>query len=155
MRHLKSCAFLILFVVLSVSLVCQPLENFDDVLSAQKNGKTFTKKVKHDISEQTFLGSVHDNKGNIKYYVVKEFLRVKAAIVYHGHSSILFFSPQKKIVAKTILSMPYELPFKLKNNCLYFTYLENGVKKKFIANIDSLSKMLCVAPKSCYDISSP
>ena len=155
MNRMKNKILPFLVVFFYTNSFCQSLEDFDDVLKAKKTEKLFIKKVKQDISERTFLGSIKDKEGNIKYYVVKEFLRVKAAVVYHGHSRILFFNPHKKLVLESILSMPYELPFKLKNNSLYFRYSKNNKKKIHIEDISILKKMLCVEPKSCYDISNP
>ena len=152
---MKNIIFLFLFVFFYASSFCQSLDNFNDVLAAKRIGKTVVKKVKQDISERTFLGSIKDNKGNVRYYVVKEFLRVKAAVVYHGHSRILFFSPRKKLLLQAILSMPDELPYKLKNNALYFRYPENNKKKIHIEEVSSLKSMLCVEPGSCYDVSGP
>ena len=154
-NHKKHKILMLLFVFFYTNSFCQSLENFNDVLVAKKIGKVVVKKVKQDISERTYLGSIKDNTGNVKYYVVKEFLRVKAAIVYHGHSRILFFNPPKKLELEAILSMPYELPFKLKNNSLHFNYSKNKKKKIHIEDVATLNKMLCVEPKSCYDISKP
>ena len=145
----------LLFVFFYTNSFSQSLEDFNDVLAAGKIGKVVTKKVKQDISERTFMGSIRNSKGAVKYYVVKEFLRVKAAVVYHGHSRILFFDHRRKLVMEAILSMPDELPFKLKANFLYFRYSEKNGKKIHIENVTKLRSMLCVAPASCYDISPP
>jgi len=131
------------------------LQNFKDVLSKQIIGKVFTKRVEQDISQRTFLGTIKNNNGKIKYYVVKEFLRIKAAVVYHAHSRILFFNPQQKLVLQSILSLPNELPFKLQNNSLYFKYKVNGLTKTFIQSATPLPRMICVEPTSCYDVSIP
>ena len=155
MKHLKSQIILFLFLIIANGSRCQSLDNFNDVLTARKIGKIFTKKVKQDISERTFLGFIKEKNGNIKYYVVKKFLRIQAAIVYHGHSRILFFDPKKKLVLESILSMPYELPFKIKDNHLYFNYTKDNKKMVYVEDISTLHKMLCVEPESCYDISSP
>jgi len=155
MKHLKSQALLILIIIFSTNSFCQSLDNFNDVLKAKKIDKVFTRKVNKDISERTFLGSIKDKKGKVKYYVVKEFLRIQAAIVYHGHSRILFFNSQEKLTFEAILSSKNELPFELKNNHLYFSYSENGEKKIFSEDLNTLPKMLCVEPKSCYSISNP
>lgn len=130
------------------------VQNFDDVLSTNKTGKVIIKKVGKDISQRTFLGTIKDNQGHIKYYVVKEFLRIQAAIVYHGHSSILFFNDKKKLVKEAILNLPEELPFKLVSNFLYFKYLENGSTRIFKEKIEPLPEMICVQPNLCYSVAN-
>ncbi|MCX2574644.1 hypothetical protein [Pedobacter sandarakinus] len=116
MTHSKTLTFIILLISLSLKVFGQSLENFADVLKTRRIGQKVTKIVGQDISERTFLGYIKDKKGNTKYYVVTEFLRIKAAIVYHGHSRILFFNAKQKLVQESVLSMPYELPFRLKAN---------------------------------------
>jgi len=155
MKHLKSRILLFLFVIIATDSLCQSLDNFDDVLSSKIIGKKITKKVNKDISERTYLGYIKEKNGNVMYYVVKEFLRIQAAVVYHGHSRILFFNSQKQLVVESILSMPYELPFKLKDNRLYFNYTKDSKKMTFVQDVSILPRMLCVEPTSCYNISSP
>lgn len=155
MNHSKTFTLVIFFLSISSILFCQSLQNFTDVLDKKIVGKVFTKRVGQDISQRTFLGTIKDRNGKIKYYVVKEFLRIKAAVVYHGHSSILFFSPQKKLALRAILSMPDELPFKLQKNSLYFKYKVDGLTKIFTQPTNPLPRMICVEPTSCYDVSKP
>src|SRR5687767_14833015 len=97
MKHSKIFLPVILLLALTVNSFCQSLDDFSDVLGAQKIGKVFTKKAGQDISQRTYLGTVKDKEGKLKYHVVKEFLRIKAAIVYHGHSRIMFFNEHKKL----------------------------------------------------------
>ena len=155
MKHFKYFTPIVLFITLSANSFCQSLDNFNDVLKERKTGKVIRKRSGEDISERTFLGVVKNNQGKVKYYVVKEFLRVKAAVVYHGHSTILFFNNKKQLVSQSILSLPSELPFKLIKNSLYFKYSENGSKKIYVQDISTLPRMICVEPKSCYDVSNP
>ncbi len=103
----------------------------------------------------TYLGRVLNSGGKTKYYVVKEFYKVKAAVVYHGHSRILIFNPSKKLIAQAIVNMPNELPYRLKNNTLYFNYIEKGVSKNYKKSFNILTKMICVEPGVCYDITTP
>lgn len=134
----------------------QSLDDFNDILRAKKINKIFTIKVGQDISQRTYLGVIRNSNGQIKYYVVKEFLRIQAAIVFHGHSRILFFDKQKQLTKQSVLSSPDELPFKLKSNSLYFKYSDNKSKKIFALNVATLPKMICVEPnKNCYDVSNP
>ena len=155
MYHSKTFVFLIFLHLVSATTFCQSLDCFKDVLDKQKIGKVFTKRAGKDISQRTFLGTIKNGNGKTKYYVVKEFLRIKAAVVYHGHSRILFFGPKKELVLQSILSMPYELPFKLSKNSLYFKYKVNNLTKTFILSINPVPKMICVDPKSCYDVTTP
>ncbi|MEP7317586.1 MAG: hypothetical protein ABI921_02560 [Panacibacter sp.] len=155
MKNIRILGVLFLITILSVNSFCQSLENFDDVLNENKTGKLITKREGKDISERILLGILKDDRGAVQYYVVKEFLRVKAAIVYRGHSRILFFNSEKKLVFESILSMPYDLPFKLKNDSLYFKYSDNGIPKIFKQSVHPLPKMICVQPKSCYELSIP
>ena len=155
MKHFKNFTLLILFTTLFLNSFSQSLDNFNDVLSEKKIGKTVTKKVGKDISERTYLGVITDNRGQSKFYVVKEFLNIQAAIVFHGHSRILFFNKQNKLIKEAILSSNDGLPFKFKANSLYFRYSENGIKKIFIQDVSTFPKMICVEPNDCYNVSNP
>ena len=73
---------------------CQSLDNFNDVLKEKKVGKVIRKKSGQNISERPFLGIIKNNQGKLKYYVVKEFLKVKAAIVIMGIAE--FYSSMNK-----------------------------------------------------------
>ena len=73
---------------------CQSRDNFNDVLKEKKVGKVIRKKSGQNISERTFLGFIKNNQGKLKYYVVKEFLKVKAAIVIMGIAE--FYSSMNK-----------------------------------------------------------
>jgi len=131
------------------------LLDFSDVLNTRVKGKAIIKKVGLDISERTYLGNIKDKNGHIKFYVVKEFLRVKAAVVYHGHSSILFFTKDHVLNRRSVLSLPAELPFKLENNMLFFKYRSGSQPKTFKVLLEPLPRMICVEPRSCYDVSIP
>jgi len=155
MKHSNLFAFLLIWIGLSTNLFSQSLNNFDDVLRAKKINKLFTKRVGKDIYQRTFLGTIRENDGSIKYYVVKEFLRIQAAFVFHGHSRILFFNKQKNLTKECRLSLPTELPFELKANTLYFKYSENGLTKTFAQDVATLRKMICVEPKNCYSVTNP
>lgn len=155
MKLSKTFTLLIFIYFFSAEVFCQSLKNFNDVLGKQIIGKVIIKKVQEDISQRTFLGTVKYNNGKIKYYVVKEFLRIKAANLYHGNSRILFFNARKKLVLQSILTMPNELPFKLYKNTLYFRYKSGNSEKTFTQPIHPLPKMICVEPTSCYEVATP
>ncbi|HTB53138.1 MAG TPA: hypothetical protein VK718_10240 [Ferruginibacter sp.] len=129
----------------------QSLEDFNDVLISLKIGKTVTKKSGKDISQRTYIGTITDSMGISKYFVVKEFLKVQAAIVYHGNSRILFFDRKNKLVATYNLNLPCELPYKLYQNTLYFHYCDDINKINKVEISVKLPNILCVAPSRCYD----
>jgi|GEM_PF-1403169 len=117
----------------------------------QKNiGKEILKIDKYGDSKSTYLGKIIDENGNTKYYVAKEFYRIKAAIVYHGHSRVVFYNSSKKFIAQYIYNMPNELPFKLKSNKLYYKSKEGKVSTQKIGAI--LPKMLCSDEAGCIEI---
>jgi hypothetical protein len=150
--------FLIIFsltLTLPYILISQSLDNFEDVLKRKKIGKTIIKKIGADISKRTYLGAVNDEKGNTRYFIVKEFLKIKAALVYHGHSRVLFFDSRKKIIAQAILSFPGDLPLKLKNKQLHFKYFQNGASLIYKQDVSIIPKIICINPQSCYDVSFP
>ena len=113
MRFTTIVTFIFLFFSATLTF-SQPLESFENLLEANKVGKVFIKKIGSDISQTTFLGTIKDEKGILNNYVVNKFLKVQAANLYHGNSSILFFNNEKKLVKEANLSLPEELPFKLK-----------------------------------------
>ncbi len=149
-----NAVFLLSLFFCTITVNGQSIRDFTDVLSTRIIGKKMTKKVGKDISERTFLGVVKDVNGKTTYAVVIEFLRIQAAIVYHGHSNILFFDRRNKLVKIAALSLNNELPFKLEKNVLYFNYTVNNKHKIFQQLIQPLPKMICVGD-GCYDVQSP
>jgi hypothetical protein len=92
-----------------------------NVIFIKKNiGKEMLKKTENVDTKSTYLGKITDKNRKNRFYVVKEFSRIKAAIVYHGNSWLIFYNPNKKFKARYHFCMPDELPFKLNNNTLYF-----------------------------------
>jgi len=87
----------------------------------EKNiGKEIYQKTEHGDIRSTYLGKITDKNQKNLFYVVKEFSRVKAAIIYHGNSRLIFYNADKKFKAQYHFDMPDELPVKLNANTLYF-----------------------------------
>jgi len=90
------------------------------MLIEQNIGKEIFQKTKYGDIRSTYLGKITDKNGKNLFYVIKEFSRIKAAMVYHGNSWLIFYSPDKKLKARYHFDMPVELPFKLSSNTFYF-----------------------------------
>lgn len=89
-------------------------------LNQQNIGKSLFKKSKGGDLKSTYLGKISDTSGKVRFYVVTEFMRFRADIVYHGQSKLIFYNSSKKVNAQYYFDMPEELPFKLESNTLYF-----------------------------------
>jgi hypothetical protein len=97
-----------------------------------------------------YLGSIMTNDKQ-KFHIITSFLRVQAAIVKHGHSRIYFLDSSKK-TARAYTELD-NLPFKLKNNKLYFKYWpgESGKPKIHTVNLDEgPPEVLCIGPEGCF-----
>ena len=154
--------FLILVLLLPASI------NFNARGSSQNNGEQtdysiyVNSKYKSkpqivtgtDFEESiTYLGELKLGKGQI-LYVVTSFKKVQAAVVRHGVVSIYILDINKKKVREYRLDSDKELPFKVKNNSLYFHYTETNTSKlrTFINKIGpELPELICVGPDGgCY-----
>jgi hypothetical protein len=101
----------------------------------------------------TYLGELKLGKGQI-FYVLTSFKKIQAALVKHGIVSIYILDINKKLEREYKLDSEEELPFKVKNNSLYFHYLEGNTStlKTFINKIGpGLPELMCVGPDGgCY-----
>jgi hypothetical protein len=101
----------------------------------------------------TYLGELKLGKGQI-FYVLTSFLKIQAAIVKHGIVKIYILDINKKLVREYRLNLPEELPYKIKNNSLYFHYADANTSKLkiFINKIGpELPELICVGPDGgCY-----
>lgn len=149
---MKYLLLLPLIMIIAAKGNSQGLDNALRAIQSKAIGQTVTQKNQHGISEATYLGSISNNTKKIKYWVVKEFYTVQAAIAPHGHSRILFFDRHKKLIAEVVVHTPAELPEKIHNNALLFHYSEYGIIKKFSSRIDNKPEELCVDPTSCYSV---
>ena len=123
MKHFKTSIVFFLSLIIALNSNCQGLNNVLHALKEKKVGKKICGRFEQNISQATYLGAIYDKKGVLKFHVVKEFYKVKAAVVYHGHSRVLFFNSKNRLVAQTMFDMPNELPYKLIHNALYFKRL--------------------------------
>lgn len=154
MKLYSTYTILILLIVFSIKANGQPANNFKGLLFEKNLGKTFTTKIGKDIMQRTYLGKIQTKSEGTKYFVIREFYRVQAAIVYHGHSRLIFCDSNKKYIAHYRVDMPDQLPFKLKQNVFYFNYKDNGISTKSKFEIyDTLPEFMCLRPKHfCYQI---
>jgi hypothetical protein len=101
----------------------------------------------------TYLGKLKLNKGQT-LYVLTSYKEIQFALVKHGVVTTYFFDFNKKLVRQYRLNSKDELPFKVKNNSLYFHYLEGKttILKTYINKIGSeLPDLICVGPEGgCY-----
>jgi hypothetical protein len=101
----------------------------------------------------TYLGELKLGKGQV-FYILTSFKKIQAAIVNHGFASIYILDINKKLAREYRLNSDEELPFRVKNNSLYFHYLEANTStlKTFINIIGpGLPEMMCVGPVGgCY-----
>lgn len=111
---------LTLFLIWSFPYLAQIPMNPNIDLVKKNIGKTIHQSGQGWKSESTYLGKITDQKGRLRFYVVKVFTKIKAAIVYHGTSKLIFYNSSKNFYAFYQFSMPGELPFKLQSNCFYF-----------------------------------
>jgi hypothetical protein len=128
-------------------------DDFEVLLSKQEIEKTKIEKHEGFESWRTYLGNILDAKGNLKYYVIKEYFEIQAAIVKHGNTRLCFLDKDKKLVKQYLLSSPEELPFLLKNNTLYFRYREQTSSKSTVYKqkiSEKLPSLMCVEPNNCY-----
>lgn len=101
--------------------------------------------------EIIYLGEVKDKDGEAIYHILSVFRLVQAAIVKHGHTEVVFLDRSLGLTKKYSLGLPEELPFRLKDNSLYFYYTEGKARKIFHMEISQqLPGLLCVSPNACY-----
>jgi len=116
----KSLSIILVLLISSAWCFGQSIDD-PNIDLAQKNiGKNIFQKIKNGDLRSIYLGKITDKNRKVKFYVVKEFSRIKAAMVYHGHSRLIFYNADKKFKAQYQFDMPDELPVKLKANTLYF-----------------------------------
>lgn len=86
-----------------------------------------------------YLGEFNVN--DTVFYVCNVFHRVQAAMVLHGHSSLLFLNSEQEIAAEYSMSIPGELPKAINQNQLEFNIDGNTY---FVEEIDFLLPYLCI-----------
>ncbi|MES2617295.1 MAG: hypothetical protein V4613_05420 [Bacteroidota bacterium] len=112
----------------------------------------------HLIVEEEFtdniinLGSITTANGQ-NYHVLTSFRLIETATGKRGNTTIYFLNEKKQIVQRYHLDMRNELPFKIKDNKLYFNYIDSLTKnrKVFTEKIEfEWPELICVSPYSCY-----
>jgi hypothetical protein len=129
------------------------VKDYSKYINDQLINKKQTAKTPDDKEEIIYLGKIKSSNGKILFYILSIYSEVQAAIQIHGHSNVLYLDREKVIKKQFDLGLPDELPFKLKNNTLYFHYYNDKTKKtELYANHvgTGLPKILCVGPEDCY-----
>lgn len=150
MKLVRSILLLIAIVASTISCLGQ-INTFSDILAKPVVNKTLIKKDTAIESKRTFLGVIKDSKRRTVFYVAKEFYTVRAAIVRHGHSRIIFFDRQKKLIASYWIDS--QLPYSLVDNTLYFKYENSNSTKKLVYKEHIgpiLPDHICVKINDCY-----
>lgn len=146
----KTLVLVTLFAILKMNCLGQ-INDFKDILTRPIKNRTILRADDGTYSERTFLGLINDSKGNVGFYVAKEFYILQAALIMHGHSRILFFNKDKKLTATYYLDDAGKLPYKLSRNSLYFKRIRG--KKELIQVVKVRTQLpipLCVNPDDCY-----
>ena len=151
---MKLSLFTLCFIIL-LCINCEAqIGNFKKALIKPKIGQVVKYQDKESDSEITYLGNIKGDKGELVYYVLKEFYRIQGAQVMRGHSRIVFLDKDQKLVAVYRIDMPGDLPNRLINNSLYFEYVdENDNKRKNHLEVMGLvlPDYICIKPNAdCY-----
>ncbi|MEO6831223.1 MAG: hypothetical protein ABI378_03130 [Chitinophagaceae bacterium] len=143
-----------LIVVFVLNLICSRLgaqSNYSKYISTNSVGRTHYSKGKYGDSRIIYLGAIKTLADDTVFYIFTEFARLQAANVTHGHSMIYYYGKNRREKKRFDVNMPYELPYKLKNNVLYFKYTETKQTKIFKNNVGTtIPKELCVEPGNCF-----
>ena len=143
----------LLFITISTNSFCQGQKVFKTILASKKVGKVYKAATINDTTWRTYLGVIKDEKKKDKYYVIREFDKIRASSTWHGHSTIYFFNSEKKRVALVYVAMPDNLPYKLEHNIFYFKFIDNGVTKYYKTTMKiPLPKMFCSRQNECDEI---
>ena len=146
----KTLIWVTLFVIFEINCFGQS-DDFKDILTHPIKNRTILQAYNGTHSERTFLGLVKDSKGKVVFYVAKEVYTVQAAVVRHGHSRIIFFDRQKRLIASYWTDS--ELPYVLANNTMYFKYENSNSNKRSIYKErigPILPDHICVKKNECY-----
>ena len=129
------------------------LNNYSKYIKEQLRNKKQIEKSSDGKEEIIYLGAIKSRNANVLFYIFSIYSEVQAAIVTHGHSNVLYLDRKKVLKKQFELGTPDDLPFKLKNNTLYFHYFSNKTKKQelFTNHVGTeIPKILCVGPDDCY-----
>lgn len=120
---------------------------------ADSIGKLCCRETKDGIEKIKYLGVIRKDNGELDYHVITASLTIEGIVGIHGYALVLFLTKDKMEKKRYELSMKEELPFKLKNNTLFFHYTETKSNKKKIYKIridTDLPKWLTVNPSNSY-----
>ena len=118
---MKSFYILIVIILFTCKLVGQ--SEYSKYIVADSLKKTQLVKNKTGDKKINYLGVIKKANGDTLSYIVTVFSRVKAAVVMHGHSNIIYLNKKLKEIKNYDVGSPDHLPFKLKDNTLFFKYL--------------------------------
>jgi hypothetical protein len=128
-------------------------KNYSQFINEQSINEKQIVKTKGEKDEITYLGTVKDNKGKILFFVLSVYSEIQAAINIHAHANVIFLDKNKVLRKQFELGFRDELPFKLKNNSLYFhcLNLKTGNKEQYSNKLSTqIPEFLCVSPNECY-----
>ena len=129
------------------------VNNYSKYIKEQLINKKQIVKTPNDKEEIIYLGAIKGGNGNVLFYILSIYSEVQAAIVIHGHSNVLYLDRKKVVKRQFELGTPDDLPFKLKNNTLYFHHFSDKTKKQelYTNHVGTkIPKLLCVGPDDCY-----
>ena len=148
---MRSGAFILFVSILSWSKSYSQINvRFNPTFS--QIGKVRTERHKTDTAWRTFTGTFYDQKRKINLFVISEFEKGQAALTWHGHSRIYFFTKNKKLFASVDVGMPEELPFKLTNNTFYFHGAKKDRQKLYKNTLETLLPVFCTDISGCNDV---
>lgn len=146
-------AIIITIFVLLYSTVYGQANDYSKYIKDHLINKKQFVKTPDSKEEIIYLGEIKNSDGKVLFYILTIYSEVQAAILFHGHSNVLYLDKEKVVKKQFELGMRDELPAKLKNNTLYFYYYnkESKGKKLYTNHVGiEIPKLLCVSPNECY-----
>ena len=150
---MKSIIIIILITLFFEANGSGQVNDYSKYIKDQLINKKQTVKTHDDKEDIVYLGKIKNYDGEVLFYVLAIYREVQAAIEIHGHSNVLYLDKKKVLKKQFDLGLPDDLPFKLKNNTLYFHYFNRKTKKTelFVNHVGTeIPKLLCVGPEDCY-----
>jgi hypothetical protein len=110
-----------------------------------------TQLVKSSDREEkiNYLGVIKKTNGDTLYYIFTVFTKIKYG---HGHSNIIYLNKKYNEVKNYDASIPEQLPYKLKDNTLYFKYVDEqtGKTQTFKNKVGTTPPtIMCIGPNNC------
>jgi hypothetical protein len=96
-----------------------------------------------------YLGVIKKTNGDTLYYVFTVITRVKGG---HGHANIIYLNKKYNEIKNYDASIPEQLPYKLKDNTLYFKYTDEqtGKTQTFKNKVGTTPPtIMCIGPDNC------